>query len=361
MYRLVFRASWRALALAAALLCAVPAVAAASVVHVSPGDDIQTAIDRVSANGGGIVQLAPGTHFIDHTIRLRSGVSLHGSLLARASDTVLQPREPEFDRPILATMGAAVSDITLWRFKLRGTNDARPGGFPLAPGLHDNLIGVALHGPVLYEPSLAGLPSLESIRVIDVEVRNCAIGISISAARNVLLEDVKLHQNTVRYRLLPPDPVSGAIQYPWTAGNLVARPVHGSGLGVSGLTVKDSELVGGGLKPEARHAGMNIEKAIDVEVRSTTIRDVPYGPGAAFGDSDTIFFVKSEIKHADAGVLLYGINRHVILDDTDIRDVDTGPVLMMGPVFDFQQFDSSVEDTPCRLSPWWLRPFLDDC
>ncbi len=57
------------------------------VARVAPGEDLQAALDRAAAAGGGVVLLAAGTHDLVRPVELRSGVVLrgadrHGTVLA---------------------------------------------------------------------------------------------------------------------------------------------------------------------------------------------------------------------------------------------------------------------------------------
>jgi len=47
--------------------------------RVSEGADLQSAIDRVAEQGGGILVLGPGDYWIDRTIQLKSGVVMRGT------------------------------------------------------------------------------------------------------------------------------------------------------------------------------------------------------------------------------------------------------------------------------------------
>lgn len=47
--------------------------------RVSEGDDLQSAIDRVAEQGGGVLLLGPGDYWIDRTIQLKSGVVIRGT------------------------------------------------------------------------------------------------------------------------------------------------------------------------------------------------------------------------------------------------------------------------------------------
>ncbi|MFN9433991.1 MAG: right-handed parallel beta-helix repeat-containing protein [Planctomycetota bacterium] len=47
--------------------------------RISEGDDLQSAIDRVAEQGGGVLVLGPGDYWIDRTIQLKSGVVLRGT------------------------------------------------------------------------------------------------------------------------------------------------------------------------------------------------------------------------------------------------------------------------------------------
>lgn len=47
--------------------------------RVSKGDDLQSAIDRVAEQGGGVLLLGPGDYWIDRTIQLKSGVVMRGT------------------------------------------------------------------------------------------------------------------------------------------------------------------------------------------------------------------------------------------------------------------------------------------
>jgi hypothetical protein len=47
--------------------------------RISEGDDLQSAIDRVVEQGGGVLLLGPGDYWIDRTIQLKSGVVLRGT------------------------------------------------------------------------------------------------------------------------------------------------------------------------------------------------------------------------------------------------------------------------------------------
>jgi hypothetical protein len=59
------------------------------VARVAPGEDLQAALDRAAAAGGGVVLLAAGTHEIARAVQLRSGVVLRG---ADRNGTVLAVR-----------------------------------------------------------------------------------------------------------------------------------------------------------------------------------------------------------------------------------------------------------------------------
>lgn len=47
--------------------------------RLNAGDDLQSAIDQVAGQGGGVILLSPGKHWIDRTIQMKSAVVLRGA------------------------------------------------------------------------------------------------------------------------------------------------------------------------------------------------------------------------------------------------------------------------------------------
>ena len=93
------------------------APASASPIAVAPGESIQDALDKLKANGGGTVSLAPGLHTLPATLRLHSGVTIAGTGID--CELFLDPTSTHYEAAIV-NADADLHDVVLRDFVIEG-------------------------------------------------------------------------------------------------------------------------------------------------------------------------------------------------------------------------------------------------
>ncbi|WP_083415791.1 CBM96 family carbohydrate-binding protein [Algibacter lectus] len=135
---------------------------------VSPGGDIQTAIDNVAASGGGVVTLAAGTHNITVPVRMKSNVTLQGegqwaSLLKTTVNMKM----------IIADSENLVN-LIIQNLAIEGTNAANGGGIEITANddvEHDN------------------------VQILNVHCTKTGWGVHIKGTKNLLVKDCLFDEN----------------------------------------------------------------------------------------------------------------------------------------------------------------------
>lgn len=134
---------------------------------VSPGEDIQDAIDYVATNGGGTVTLESGTWTVSSPLKIRSNVTLQGS------GTWASKIKVTTNIHIIDGYEEGMSNVTIQNLELEGTN-ASDGGGIMITSLGEN------HN---------------NVKVLNVNCHNTGWGVHIKGADNVTIEDCLFEYN----------------------------------------------------------------------------------------------------------------------------------------------------------------------
>lgn len=200
-------------------LLAFATLARALDVTVPVGGDIQAAVDRVSAAGGGTVSLAAGTHSLADTLFIKSNIRLFGQ---GPDATVIAGG----DFPVIKQAAEGQRDIVIEKLKVTGLPT-------------EKCYGILIEAYQTYH---------ENITLRDIAVTGTGMGVHVKRANNVLVENADLRAN-------------GSPGKEGYYHNLYIRSCDN-------VRVADSRLDAG-----TSGNGLNISYCKDVVVERTTARD----------------------------------------------------------------------------------------
>lgn len=135
-------------------------------VSVSAGGDIQSAIDKVAAAGGGSVTLATGTYLLSTTLQIADKVRLSGQ--GSASTEIVGG-----DFPVIKQAREGLRDVVIEKLKVTGKPTV-------------NCYGILIEAYKMRH---------ENITLREVEVTGAGMGVHIKRADNVLIEKSNIHAN----------------------------------------------------------------------------------------------------------------------------------------------------------------------
>lgn len=241
-----------------------------TIIELKPGDDIQAAIDELHNDlVGGSVLLGEGTYVLDTTLVVYSNINIHGASSEDPSATILTIEDDAYNYPIIGNSGPFYN-VSLQDFKIQG--NLLDSEQHLAPFYHDDgiaaiddsvrsdLMGILLTaGGSTYSEA-----EIKNLKLTNIEVSNCAMGIHVKGARDVFVTELNLHDN-------------GMIESYYH--NLYFRRVFQ-------FTISDSKMY-----DSSTGNGMNVSQSEDVtlinnecysnffrgfRVEGETVNDVPY-------------------------------------------------------------------------------------
>lgn len=164
------------------------------------GDDIQAAINKLHKKDGGTILLAAGTYVISKPIELYSNIILRGELSRKQNEMIITPADARFNEPILFSE-KGIHDVLLENIWVKGNLAANEQ--TLDPTYHtekkaaaDKSIRSKQFGIILTAGGKS-YATAQSANIImrNVEVSNCAMGIHVKGAKDVLLQNMKVHDN----------------------------------------------------------------------------------------------------------------------------------------------------------------------
>ncbi|MFJ8495244.1 right-handed parallel beta-helix repeat-containing protein [Streptomyces sp. NPDC094038] len=159
-------------------------------VGVAAGGDIQAAIDRVAAAGGGCVNLAEGSWTLRRSVRMKGGVTLNGS----GASTLLQGPTSVYDYPLIDSDGTVPqTNMTVENMVLDGRipPSARTTD-PDANNPYADAMGILF---------AAYRANHRHVLIKNVEVRHTSMGIHIKGTTGVTLDGVNVHHNGIAFWL----------------------------------------------------------------------------------------------------------------------------------------------------------------
>ena len=134
---------------------------------VSPGENIQDAIDYVGANGGGIVTLEAGTHDISSSVKIKSNVILQGE------GNLASTLKTTSDIKMIVQADYGLVNVTIQNLVLIGSPTKKAGGIHLISYKTDH----------------------DNIKLSGVHVFETGWGVHIKGARNVNITDCNFSRN----------------------------------------------------------------------------------------------------------------------------------------------------------------------
>ncbi len=136
-------------------------------ISVPIGGDIQSAVDQVSASGGGTVNLATGTYVLNSSLRIKSKVTLNGSgnqatvLQATGGFTAIQQASEQLD------------NVAIQNLSIIGKRVSWAQGIVISSGS-------SYH---------------ENVRISNVNVSECGAGVHVKRANNVTISNCNFSGN----------------------------------------------------------------------------------------------------------------------------------------------------------------------
>ncbi|WP_282124538.1 right-handed parallel beta-helix repeat-containing protein [Algibacter mikhailovii] len=172
-------------------------------IKLNPGDDIQATIDLIRSSNddkGGNILLGKGTYVLNKPLIVYSNINIHGYSANDPSGTVITIEDNTFNQPIITNVGS-LYNVSYQNFKVLG--NLLDSEQHLDPTYHEegtagedesirnNLIGILLvaDGDTYREAKIS------NVKIRNVEVSNCAMGIHFKGAREVYLTHMNLHDN----------------------------------------------------------------------------------------------------------------------------------------------------------------------
>jgi parallel beta-helix repeat protein len=160
-------------------------------ITVQPGQSVQDALDAMNALGGGRVLLAAGDHLVSQSLEVYSHITLAGEG-AGVSQIKL---DPSVNVPILigTSEGTVNRNITIRDLTLDGQQAEGERSYP--GSTHNNRGSVRANSfGILFTDTESG-NSFENIRIEDVEVTRCAMGIHIKGVNDLRIQNSDIRDN----------------------------------------------------------------------------------------------------------------------------------------------------------------------
>lgn len=224
-------------------------------VSVTAGGDIQGAIDKVAAAGGGCVNLAEGSWTLSRSLRMKSDVTLNGS----GASTHLQGPTSVYDYPLVTGDGTTQPvDMTAKSLaNMTVENLVLDGRIPLSARTTDphatannpyaDAMGILL---------ASSTGSFRNILIKNVEVLHTSMGIHVKGTSGVTLDGVNVHHNGIAFWLhnvYLRRCQNVMIVHSRMNDSLVGTGLHIAGDGSRNITIADSDFSGND------SSGMNIQ------------------------------------------------------------------------------------------------------
>jgi len=160
-------------------------------ITVQPGESIQAALDAINDVGGGRVTLAAGDHVVSQSLEVYSNITLAGEGKGISNLKL----DPAANVPILigTSEGTINSDITIRDLTLDGQQAEGERSYPQAT--HENRSSVRANSfGILFTDTESG-NTFERIRIEDVEVTRCAMGIHIKGVDDLRILNSEIRAN----------------------------------------------------------------------------------------------------------------------------------------------------------------------
>jgi hypothetical protein len=155
--------------------------------YVAPGGNIQTAINQAYANGGGQVNLAPGTYY--GNITMYAGVTLNGagSNTIIAAGTISGPQDNSASGYTVQNL-VVDGQISCSYFSIGASNVAGLGDDSGVSGL-----------PGINGGNPSGSPASYNLTYRNVEVKNTSIGMQCWSVYGLLITNCNFHDNGIGF------------------------------------------------------------------------------------------------------------------------------------------------------------------
>jgi hypothetical protein len=207
---------------------------------ISPGMEIQPALDALVSQGGGELLLEEGLHLVPSPLRVPSGVTITGR--GRGTVISLSPKAAGY---CVIESGPALHDIVLRDFLLEGGVSYSPPTDPNEEKRQESTYHVAARGGIRLQGDRAG--EFRNIRLEHLTVRNCTMaGVAIAGAKDVVIQSCDFSN-------------SGGYVAPGPGQHHNLQLKH-----VSGVQVDDSRLDG-----SIAGCGLHIRSGFEISVKGT--------------------------------------------------------------------------------------------
>ena len=152
----------------------------ASGIVLAPGESIQESLDKLKANGGGTLNLAPGLHTLPATLRLPSGVTIAGTGL----DCVLFLDPKAGYETAIANADPDMHDVTLRDLVIEGGEEPEASRDPNSDVSRRRLAHGPIRAGIVFQND--GKAKMRKVRLEHVTVRNCTYyGVELFCAEDV--------------------------------------------------------------------------------------------------------------------------------------------------------------------------------
>lgn len=170
------------------------------VIYLSNGEDIQPAIDRLKNRKGGDIVLGTGTYELTSPLMVGSFINLKGAPELNPSDVVITTSDTTYNDALIKCE-EAIHNFSIQNLKIQGNLKDHEqhldptyhseGKASADESIRNHMIGILLTaGGDTYKSTESS-----NITMDKVEVSNCAMGIHIKGARDVVLTNMNVHHN----------------------------------------------------------------------------------------------------------------------------------------------------------------------
>ena len=178
----------------------------ATTIYIKPGDDIQSAIDKLHSDNGGSLIFNQGTYTIDKSIEVYSDITLQGNSNGSRPLIQLDQSDLKFNAPLITSKeNSKVSNLQIINLEIQGNIQPSEQKYP--PCCHtspsncsSNPSCSTMRSNQLCIIMVAGGTDINSavngpLLMKDLVVHQCGMGIHLKGWKDVQLLDLELYNN----------------------------------------------------------------------------------------------------------------------------------------------------------------------